>query len=104
MARAIQLEKPPIIEELPEAKEVEETEVAAVSADIEFDVEYGEEFVSGIGYNDNDGTVAVSGVEIAYESFTAVSAPIFSPFYEKKEEPEKTYLQQLTGKRIIILD
>ena len=103
MARAIQLEKPPIIEELPEAEEVEvvEEEVAAVSADIDYDNEEGDILVSA----GPDYTMMVSGVEIAYGSPAIVeSAPIFSPFYEKKEEPEKTYLLLPQGKRIIILD
>ena len=85
MARAIQLEKPPIIEELPEAEEVEETEVAAVSADIDPNMDIKTR-------NQNWIVTTVPGGELMY------------PVESKKKESEKTYLQQLTGKRVIILD
>ena len=92
MARAIQLEKP------------EETEVAAVSADIDPNTDYDDydgEMVSGV--TPDETTYAISG--ISYSSFTAEYS--YSPFGNhgrKEKDPEKTYLQQLTGKRIIILD
>ena len=88
MARAIQLEKLPIIEELPEVEEVEETEVAAVSADIDPNIDYDDD--------DHRGAVLVSG--ITQDQFFVTSS------IEQKKEPEKTYLQQLKGKRVIILD
>ncbi len=85
MARAIQLEKPPIIEELPEAEEVEETEIAAVSA-----------VLSGISYGNE---VYVTSAE--YRHFVT---PNYIPLMTKEKEPEKTYLQLPKGKRVIILD
>ena len=95
MARAIQLGDDPVIEELPEAEEVEviEEEVAAVSADID---PYDDELVSAVEYS--------GGVYLT----SAIGAPIFSPFYgnhgRKEKEPEKTYLQLPKGKRVITLD
>ncbi len=105
MARAIQLGDDPVIEELPEAEEVVfdgvefdeyEEEVAAVSADI--DPTYDEEdTVSGVG-------LPVSGI-YTNDSDEYWSTAIFAPIgASQKKEPEKTYLQLPTGKRVIILD
>jgi len=117
MTRFILLGDDPVIEELPEAEEVEviEEDVAAVSADIdpnmaEFDDEI---LLSGVGYNDNDGTVLAPMIvsAVTYDEFyvgdaTSEVSP-YSTMYgsqQEKKEPEKTYLQLPQGKRIIILD
>ena len=99
MARAIQLGDDPAIEELPEAEEVEviEEEVAAVSADI--DPTYDEEdTVSGVG-------LPASGIYTNDSDEEYLTTAIFAPIgASQKKEPEKTYLQLPTGKRVIILD
>ncbi len=87
MARAIQLEKPSIIEELPEAEEEIETEVAAVSADIE------DLYLKPGAYVIDAGTdlgTMPSGVQFDIDG--------------REKEPEKTFLPLPQGKRIIILD
>ena len=101
MARAIQFEKPPIIEELPEAEEVEETEVAAVSADIE------PRTVTQDLVFFNEQTLA-SRENLTLDNYTLISAVTYDQFshesVEEKKEPEKTFLPLPQGKRIIILD
>ncbi len=112
MARAIRLGDDPVIEELPEAEEVEviEEEVAAVSADIDFNMDYDDVSAEVLVDGRSRGVMMVSAV--TYDQFYAGDATsAVSPYsailgsqQEKKKEPEKTYLQLPKGKRIIILD
>ncbi len=101
MARAIQLEKLPIIQELPEAEEVEETEVAAVSADIE-----PRTVTQDLAFFDEQ--TRSSRENLALDNYIMVSAVTYDQFshdsVEEKKEPEKTFLPLPQGKRIIILD
>ncbi len=114
MARYVQLGgHPPIMKELPEAEEpvfdgVEfdefEEEVAAVSADIDFNMDYDDVSAEVLVDGRSRGVMMVSAV--TYDATSAVSpySAILGSQQEKKKEPEKTYLQLPQGKRIIILD
>jgi hypothetical protein len=107
MVRAIQLDDTPFIaEELPEAEEVEEeVEVAATAESLEVDNNVGDDFLVSAAGGDI-GVIVASGVyfEMSSISVSFDSDEIIWQEDEKPKEPEKTFLLQPSGRRIILIE